>query len=30
MESRIERARILRREMNMKKWKGGETAETIS
>ena len=29
-ESKIERARILRREMNMKERKGGETAGTIS
>ena len=29
-ESKIERARILRREMNMEERKGGETAGTIS
>ena len=30
MESKIERARILRREMNMKERKEGETAGTVS
>jgi hypothetical protein len=29
-ESKIERARILRRERNMKERKGGETAGTVS
>ena len=28
-ESKIEKARILRRERNMKEWNGGETAGTV-